>query len=86
MWFVYILLCSDDSYYTGISNDLDERLSDHKNGKGGAYTRSHKAVKIIYKEEFKDKSSVLKREAQLKSWSRAKKDALIRGDKIALKR
>jgi putative endonuclease len=84
MWFVYILLCSDDSYYTGISNDPDKRLRDHKNGKGGAYTRIHKAVKIIYKEEYKDKSSALKRENQLKQWSRANKEALIRGDKIAL--
>jgi len=73
MWFVYILLCEDDSLYTGVSKNLEKRFSDHKNGKGGHYTRSHKPVKIIYQEPFTTQSQVLKRELEIKSWSRKKK-------------
>jgi putative endonuclease len=73
MYFVYILLCSDGSFYTGISNNLEQRFLDHKKGKGGAYTRSHKPIKIIYREQLPDKSSALKREAQIKSWSHHQK-------------
>lgn len=77
MWFVYILLCEDDSFYTGISNNLKKRFLDHKSGKGGYYTRSHKPVKIIYTEKLPTKSKALKREAEIKSWSREKKIALF---------
>lgn len=73
MWFVYILLCSDGSFYTGSSNDLGKRFLEHKNGKGGRYTRSHKPVRVIYSEEFRTKSEALKREAEIKSWNRDKK-------------
>ena len=73
MWFVYILLCSDKSFYTGISNDPKKRFVEHKNGKGGRYTRSHKPIKILYTEELPNKSVALKRELQIKSWSRKNK-------------
>jgi putative endonuclease len=73
MWFVYILLCSDNSFYTGSTNDLTHRLKTHQQGKGGAYTRSHRPVKLIFSENLPDKSSALKREIEIKSWSRAQK-------------
>lgn len=73
MWFVYILLCSDRSLYTGSTNNLEKRFLDHKNGKGGRYTRSHKPIKLIYSKELSSKSEALKREAEIKSWSREKK-------------
>ena len=73
MWYVYILLCGDNSLYTGSTNDLEKRFLDHKNGKGGKYTRSHRPLKLIYKEEFITKSEALKREAEIKSWNRKKK-------------
>jgi len=73
MYFVYVLLCSDGSFYTGISNNLPQRFSDHRKGVGGAYTRSHPPVRIIYQKELPDKSSALRREAQIKSWNRQKK-------------
>jgi len=79
MWFVYILLCQDGSYYTGATNNLEQRVKDHKNGKGGRYTRSHKVSRLIYSEEHPDRSFALKREAQLKKWPRIKKAALIKG-------
>lgn len=73
MYFVYILLCSDNSLYTGSSNDPDKRFLAHKNGKGGAYTRSHTPIKIIYREDCKTKSHALKREAEIKHWTRKEK-------------
>jgi len=73
MWYVYILLCSDNSFYTGISNNPQQRFLDHKKGIGGAYTRSHRPTKIIYLEQFPDKSSALKKEFLIKSWSRKTK-------------
>jgi len=77
-WFVYILLCTDKSLYTGITNNPRKRFLDHKKGKGGAYTRSHKPVKLIYTEELSDRSSALRREAEIKSWPRQKKITLLR--------
>jgi putative endonuclease len=73
MWFIYILLCEDGSFYTGSSNDVQKRFLTHKEGKGGKYTRSHQPVKVIYSEEFATKIEALKREFQIKSWSRGKK-------------
>lgn len=78
MWFVYILLCKNGCYYIGSSNNVDKRVKDHLDGKGGRYTRSHKPQKLVYREELATKSDALKREAQLKRWSRTKKEALIR--------
>ncbi len=73
MWYVYILKCIDGSFYTGATNNLKKRFLDHKNGKGGRYTRSHKPLKIVYKEKLATKSEALKRESEIKSWSRKKK-------------
>lgn len=78
MWFTYILLCQDGTYYTGSTNDVKKRFKDHTEGRGARYTKSHKPVKIIYKEKFATKSEALKREAEIKSWSRAKKEKLVR--------
>lgn len=77
MWYVYLLLCSDDSLYTGISKNPMERFEEHKVGKGGAYTRSHKPVKLVYAESFSSRSLALKREIQIKSWSRTEKINLL---------
>ena len=52
MWFVYILLCDDGSLYTGITNNPSQRLTDHRNGKGGRYTRLHKPLKILLPAPF----------------------------------
>ena len=77
MWTVYILLCNDNSYYIGSTNNLEKRFQNHQAGKGGAYTRSHKPLKILYTEKYPDKSTALRREAQLKRWPRSKKDILV---------
>ena len=73
MWYVYVLLCKDGSFYTGITNNLGKRLLEHKNGKGGRYTRSHKVIKLVYQEELPTQSKALKRELEIKRWSRATK-------------
>ncbi len=77
MYSVYLLQCSDGSIYTGITTDIERRFLEHKNRKGGHYTSSHKAQKIIYTEKFSTKSEALKRESEIKSWRREKKLALV---------
>lgn len=78
MWYVYILLCEGGSLYTGISNNPQQRFIDHKNGKGGRYTRLHKPTKIIYLEKLASKSEALKRELQIKGWSREQKIQVLK--------
>ena len=70
---MYILLCQDGSLYTGSTNNLEKRFADHKNGKGGKYTRSHKPVRVVYSEKLETKSAALKREIEIKSWNRNQK-------------
>ena len=81
MYFVYLLECEDKSLYTGITNDLERRLKEHKSGSGGHYTSSHGAVKIVHTEKFKTRSGALKREAEIKKWSRERKIDLIASNK-----
>lgn len=83
--FIYILQSDDGRYYTGYTTDLDRRLKEHQSGSGGKFTRSFGAERILYHESYDNKSVALKREAQIKGWSRAKKEALIKGDQVALK-
>ncbi len=77
MYYLYILLCKDNSIYTGVTNNIERRFLEHKNKKGGHYTSSRNAVKIIYKEEYPTQKEALKRERQIKGWRREKKLALI---------
>jgi len=81
-YFVYILECADGSLYTGITTDVARRFVEHaenKNKKGANYTRARKPVRIAYSEEQPDRSSALKREAEIKKWPRAKKLELTQG-------
>jgi len=77
MYFVYLIECKDKSIYTGITTDVKRRFSEHKNGKGGHYTNAKKVVKILYTEKYKDRSTALKRELEIKGWSHQKKLNLI---------
>ncbi len=76
-WFTYILQCSDGSLYTGITNDLDKRISTHQSGKASKYTRCRLPVELLHHERKRTKSSALKRELEIKSWPRVKKLALL---------
>jgi putative endonuclease len=73
VYHLYILKCSDNSLYTGITNDLENRLSKHEKGKGSKYVRSRLPFKLIHTEKFRTKSKALKREAEIKQWPREKK-------------
>lgn len=75
--YIYILECSDGTYYTGWTNNLELRIEAHNSGKGAKYTRGRTPVKIVYKEEFDTKSEALKREIEIKKLSRLKKIELI---------
>ena len=76
-WIVYILQCADDSLYTGITNDLERRLSDHESGKGAKYTKGRGPLKIVYQEQSANRSEASKRELEIKSLSRAEKLNII---------
>ncbi len=82
MYFVYILECGDGSFYTGITNDLERRFTQHKNGQGAHYTRVKKVQRLLYTEQHPSRSSALKREAEIKSWNRANKQRLIKVGKM----
>ena len=77
MWFVYILKCSDNTLYTGITNNLDKRIKAHNSGVGAKYTKGRRPVSMVYYEEQTDKSSALKREIAIKALNRNEKDLLI---------
>ena len=81
---LYILKCSDGSYYTGSTNSLPLRISQHQAGEGSVYTRSRLPVELVYAQEFPSEHEAFLRERQVKGWSRAKKEAVIRGDFDAL--
>ena len=85
MWYLYILETQDGSFYTGTTNDIERRMAEHKDGKGGHFTRSFKFKTLLYTEEHPHKSSALKRERQIQGWTRKKKLALIKSDLKALK-
>jgi putative endonuclease len=76
--FVYILECSDGTFYTGWTNNIEKRLKAHNSGKGAKYTRGRTPVILRYLEELEDRSSGLKREAEIKKLSRIQKENLIK--------
>jgi putative endonuclease len=76
-WYVYILLCADQSLYTGVATDLETRLSTHNAGKGAKYTRGRLPVKLVYQEAVADRGSALKREHAIKRLPVATKRRLI---------
>jgi predicted GIY-YIG superfamily endonuclease len=86
MWFVYILRCFDDSLYIGATDDIARRVARHNEGSAAAHTAKHRPVRLVYTEEHASREDCLKRERQLKRWTRAKKEALIAGDRALLKK
>ena len=77
-WFVYLLRCADDSLYTGITNDVRRRCEQHNAGTASRYTRSRRPTTLVYQEAQTGRSEALKREAEIKTLSRRKKELLIR--------
>ncbi|PIQ86732.1 MAG: hypothetical protein COV74_03595 [Candidatus Omnitrophica bacterium CG11_big_fil_rev_8_21_14_0_20_45_26] len=81
---VYILKCSDGSFYVGTTNNLNRRFKEHCTRSGSVHTRKQISVELVYHETFKIESQALEREHQLKGWSRNKKLALINFNKAEL--
>jgi putative endonuclease len=77
MWNVYILECSDGSFYTGITTDLKRRVEQHNNKKGAKSVMGKLPVKLVYHEIAENNVSAAKREREIKSWTREKKKELI---------
>lgn len=82
-YWVYIVHCSDDTYYTGIAVNADARIEQHNAGKGAKYTRSRRPVTCVYREMCIDKGVALRRELHIKSLTRAEKEALIERFNVA---
>lgn len=78
--FTYIIRCSDGTLYTGYTNDLEQRLVKHNNGKGAKFTRGKGPVELVYFETFQSKSQAMVREAEIKKLKRAEKLKLISGE------
>jgi putative endonuclease len=79
--YVYILLCADGSYYVGLTRgSLEARVSQHNTGHFGGYTASRRPVVLVWQQDFQRLTDAIAAERQIKGWSRAKKEALIKGD------
>lgn len=78
MHHVYLVLCDNNSIYTGVTNNLERRFIEHKTKSGGWYTKLHPATKILYSESFNTRIEALKREKQIKGWRKEKKINLIK--------
>ena len=86
MHFVYILRCADNSLYIGETDNVDDRVSRHQEGRACSYTAKRLPVSLVYVEEVSSHLEGRRREHQLKGWTRRKKEALVAGDLAALKR
>ncbi len=82
---MYILQCSNGAYYTGSTVDLQKRITQHQSGNGANFTKKFLPVKLVYFEEYKRIDQAFYREKQVQGWSRAKKEALIKGNTNLLK-
>lgn len=78
MWFVYLLLCDQKTFYTGITDDLNARITQHKNKKS-FFTKKFSDIELVYCERYSSKYLAAKREKQIKGWNQAKKKMLIDG-------
>ncbi len=75
--YIYVLECSDGTFYTGYTTDVERRLNEHNSGEGAKYTRGRLPVKLRYQESFKNRSLAQKREYQIKQLPRSQKEELI---------
>lgn len=85
MYFTYLILCKNNSIYTGVTDNPERRFIEHKTRSGGWHTKLHPAVELLRIEEFKSKQEALKREKQIKGWRREKKINLIKFGKPIIK-
>ena len=79
-FWVYVLRCADGSYYTGHTDNLQERIGQHQQGKIPGYTVKRRPVELVYSQECTTRLEALNAEIQIKRWTRAKKEALFKRD------
>ena len=79
-WTVYILRCADGTLYTGITNDLDRRMAEHRSGTGAKYTKGRGPFQLVYQEACQDRGFASKRENEIKSLDRKSKLSLVSAD------
>jgi predicted GIY-YIG superfamily endonuclease len=80
MYYVYIVRCSDDTYYVGQTHDVEARVAYHNEGRGAVYTAVRRPVTLVYSEQHPTLKSATKRERQIKRWSGQKRHALVTGN------
>ena len=79
-FWIYILRCTDGSYYTGHTDDLERRVAKHQSGQIEGYTATRLPIELVYAQECATREEALSAELQIKGWGRKKKEAMIRGD------
>lgn len=79
-FYAYLLCCADGSYYTGHTDNLEYRLTQHATGMLGSYTLRRRPVQLVWPDQFATRDEAFAAERRIKGWSRAKKEALIAGD------
>ena len=84
MWHVYMILCSDDSLYTGITTEIERRFTQHASGRGARYFRGRQPKQLVYQESGHTRSSASRREAEIKGMTRAEKSALVSSGAIRM--
>ncbi|PSQ97789.1 MAG: GIY-YIG nuclease family protein [Bacteroidetes bacterium SW_9_63_38] len=75
--YVYVVQCSDGSYYTGYTTDVQRRVAEHNDGTGAKYTRGRRPVELVHVESFPDQSRAMQREYAIKQWDRPRKERLV---------
>ena len=78
-YFTYIILCSNNKYYVGHTNNLKSRFSRHLQKSGAKFTAQNKPIRLLWEQQFNTEIEAIKREKQIKGWSRIKKENLIKG-------
>jgi len=80
-YYVYILKCNDGTYYTGVTNNIERRFSEHQSGEDKkSYTYSRRPIELMFYAEFSNVEYAIEKEKQIKKWSKSKKEALIKGE------
>ena len=80
MWHLYLIRCKDGSLYTGITTDVQRRLTDHQNHRGARRLRGRGPLKLVFSQHVGDRSLALRLERQIKRWSKTEKERLVRGE------
>ena len=79
-YWVYVIECADDSFYTGYTTDVERRVREHDRGEGAKYTRGRTPVELVHSERFESQSRAMSREYEIKQLSRRQKEQLVEGD------